>query len=411
MKNYLLLLTKNPQGKIEASLHSKETTSASEQLTYDIVMSSSKEFIDAEFMDANTLYFVQADSIDQDFERTMRLVGFRRCDRCGKWIAPQDLETQSVYLGNDERLCKVCYEAEYKNLQEVKCYHGSGNYIRLLKQDDEDITIDNISETNILTCGIEMEAENPQTNFIRDLKIKTTDRFYKENTKGRTKYRLFRLEKDCSLPKGVEFISNIMTKKFAEDFDWSILTDQMKFLGAKDDNPNTGFHIHIGKQALGADAYEQAMNCLKLTYFMSIYQADFLKISGRKPDQMYYCSFPTEEKIMQIKNGIIRAQETQSDPFTNQTYSMNHGQSGCAFISSGKTVELRIFKSTSDAEKIKHTMALILNIAENIKNVPFEKIYCFRKMFKTVPEETMNYWRNKGCFLHTYASVKKGETL
>lgn len=114
---------------------------------------------------------------------------------------------------------------------------------------------------------------------------------------------------------------------------------------------------------------------------------------------------------MQIKNGIIRARENQTDPFGYDTYNMSHGESGCAFISSGKTVELRIFKSTSDAEKIKHTMALVLNIAENIKNVPFEKIYCFRKMFKTVPEETLRYWRNKGCFLHTYATVKKGETL
>ena len=52
----------------------------------------------------------------------------------------------------------------------------------------------------------------------------------------------------------------------------------------------------------------------------------------------------------------------------------------------------------------------MIGIIENIKNVSWEKIYVMKKLFKLVPQETMQYWRKQGCFLNTYASVSKGET-
>lgn len=409
MKKYLIIAT-YVDNKVNASLHLKEQTNQTERMIFDLTISNAT-LLGMGNLQRDTIYYFESDVFDAEFERVMRTLGFRKCDNCNNWIAPQEINT-SVYEGNGIRYCAKCYAEINKNTQPVCTYHQSKQYIKLLKTDEErELTLENIGTSNVLTCGIEMEAEDPEKSFLRSGKIKTTEEFYKENTKGRAKYRLFRLETDGSLPRGVEFISNVMTKKFTENFDWNILTNQMKFLGAVDSNPNTGFHIHIGKQALGADAYEQALNCLKLTYFMSIYQSDFVRLSGREINYMRYCSFPTEEKIMQIKNGILQARQNQSDPFNYHTYAISHGSSGCAFISSNTTVEVRIFKSTSDAERIKHTLALILNLAENIKNVPWKKLYCLSKTLKAVPEETLKYWRNKGCFLHTYAVVKKGENL
>ena len=50
--------------------------------------------------------FYENDDLAQT-ETFMREIGFRKCDMCGAWIAPQDLPS-SVYMGNNIRYCATC---------------------------------------------------------------------------------------------------------------------------------------------------------------------------------------------------------------------------------------------------------------------------------------------------------------
>lgn len=394
MKNYLILAAKT-NNKIEASLLCKDQTPSVMQTTYDSIVSSAT-LINGSSLEEGKIYYFEHDENGGTLEQVLRFVGFRMCDLCHKWIAPQDLRDEQ-YQGNNIRYCDACLENQPKRLK-VHSYHSTSDELKFYQLDNETMT-----DSSFKGWGIEMEADNNRGNMrSRDGYIKCTDAFYRES---RSRKKMWRLETDGSLNYGVEFISNCMSTQFLKSYDFSILTDQMKLIGADDTCSTSGFHLHASKLHFGDDKTTQAINALKLYYVMSIYQNDFLKVSGRKANQMSYCQFLEKEKVENFKNRIKSAVASGSDPF-NQ---LPRYHDTC-IITSGATIEVRIFKSTSDPIRLKHTLNLMVGIIENIKNVSWEKIYVMKKLFNKVEPETMQYWRKQGCFLNTYASTQKGET-
>lgn len=415
MKKYFILATKNG-ANWSANLFETETAIGAQVgaiVDSQVGAGSIVRIMNAAQISESALtdgtYYHDSETIDSTMEGVMRQVGFRKCDECGTWIAPQDIAS-SVYVGDGVRYCAACAERMNANTQDVYSYHRSSNFLRLLKLDSDsnELTLENIGTSATLTCGIEMESEAETGSMIRNGKIKTTEAFYRNNKHGRSKNYIFRTEEDSSLSRGVEYISNVMTKDYAESFNWSILTDQMKSLNTWDANPHTGFHIHVGKQALGATPKEQALNALKFTLFMKKYEEDFFKMSGRERNAMRFCEFPTDYVVERCKTVTAAVADDADDYGAFRGFPDTHCS---AFITSGATVELRIFKSTSDPERIKHTLKLVLNVLDNIKNVNFKKVYCLGKVLKTVPQDTLNYWRARGCFIHSYANEEKGVSL
>ena len=120
---------------------------------------------------------------------------------------------------------------------------------------------------------------NANERIVRSGNIKVTEEFYKLAT-PRSRNRIFRCEEDGTVQ--AEIISNIFTKKSLYDFDWSILTDELKLLRNDESVANVGFHVHLSKLWLGNDPKTQALNFLKLQYFLKSYEDDFLRMRGRK---------------------------------------------------------------------------------------------------------------------------------
>lgn len=349
------------------------------------------------YLNFGNVAYYEADELDYDFERLLRTAGFRKCDHCGKWISPSKLNSESVYIGNNVRYCNECYEKKNKNKIKVYGYHQSGTP-SIIQLEDESFTLENVKG-----YGIEMELDRDGSSMTRGGTFQATEEFYKTNKSK----KYFRFESDGSLSNGIEFISNIFTSKALKVMDWSILTNQMKALKADDSKYTSGFHIHVSKSILGETPTEQALNALKIMYFINAYQNDFLTLSGRDPSHMSYCNFYSKEMIINTARSVIaRAREENSDPFNS--FSTYHSY---ALISSKNTIEFRFFKSTSDPEKIKHIMNLISGICENIKNVRWAKIYCMGRMFKGVEPSTMQYLHNHGLFLRTIATTTKGEEM
>ena len=342
--------------------------------------------------------FYENDDLAQT-EAFMREIGFRKCDMCGAWIAPQDLPS-SVYMGNNIRYCATC--AGNLEFLEISSYHGSGRSFRYIQCSDETMT-----EDNFIGVGIEMEGIFKKRGAIRNGRLNVTPEFVRANKKGNAKYYHFRLEADNSLDSaGCEFISNCFSVKYAQNFDWSILTNCFKQLEADDDDRRSGFHVHLSKLMFGSDEKTQALNTLKLNYFVAMYQDDFFKMSGRKSRDEYtmrYCSFLSLDEIHAIMHDLL---SRESDFF--RAFPSSHSK---AIINSNKTVEVRIFKSTSDPEKIKHVINFLTGLVKGICATKFEKCYCFSKVFRFIDNETLTYWRKKGLFMRTAANETKGVQL
>ena len=399
MARYLVLASKDAQSNIQATWTDTTTMGLLELVQVNAVKSQATEInitTERSELECNKVYYFESD-VESHAETMFRMLGARKCDDCGKWIAPQDIHT-SVWDGEKRRCatCLIVYENNRPKTLKVFSYHCCNYDLILKKLENEEMTM-----ANAKAIGIEMEiCSSASTSITRGDKIKCTDVFYKENKDSK---RVWHMEYDGSLSNGVEFISQPMSFAYAKAYDWSNLTNQMKHLQCNDSHRGSGFHVHVSKLCFGDDEKTQALNALKLYYVMAIYQNDFLKVSGRKLNEMHYCRFLSEDEVINIKNNIARRQSSYFSalPYCHDT----------CIINSGKTIEIRIFKSTSDDARLKHTLALVMGIVENIQNVPFEKIYCMRKLFKNVPQETMTYWRQKGAFLHTYANTKKGETI
>ena len=335
-----------------------------------------------------------ADNIE-DIEPAMRKIGFRKCDICGAWVPPQDIRNRVSTWDGATRKCGLCVAKETFKTLPLHGYHDTSYEVRVINGDGE-----NFDLSNVLGIGIEVEYYNPRQD---NRTIKCTNAFY-EIAKEDALNRMFRCERDCTVTG--EIISNVFTKKSLYDFDFQILTDVLKLNGNVEDNDEAGLHVHLSKLWLGTNNKEQCLNFLKLQYFMKSYEEDFLKMSGRKRERMRYCKFFTDIEINEMKNDIL----IEDDPWDYMPHEHGGGD-GCALNASGATIEFRIGKNTNDPERMKHYLRFILGITENIKNVPFSKCYCIRKVTRLVPEDTMNYWRKQGCFLRTNAINERGVTL
>lgn len=429
MKNYVVIVTKNTANEIFATFHKVETLDTMAKAMLEVSVNNAQELptdmLDEDMRDRtypvqhltpNTIYVFQFDDFsttveyncatnsDSAEEHLMRLLGFRKCDSCGAWVSPQDIRTRASSWDGTTRLCPTCIanqeRANASNpVREISQhpYHHSHGRVSVINAPGE-----NFDLSNVLGLGIEMEFNSHNRSYrTRNGKIKATPAFY-AIAGDHTRNRHFFCEQDCTV--AAEFVSNIFTKKSMYDFDWNVLTDQLKLMGNDESIPSVGFHVHLSKAWLGENTRDQALNFLKLQYILKAYENDWLKISGRRPNEMGWCSFYSMQSIERMKTSVLNARQGEEW----YAFSCSHND---ALISSGNTIELRIGKSTNDADKIKHYLRLVLGIVENLKNVRFEKIYCMGRIFKQVPSETMNYWRKNGCFLNTVAAENRGITV
>ncbi len=344
---------------------------------------------------------IDSDSIESDWETIIRYYGFRKCDECGEWVTPQDRRTGASTYEDGRRLCPTCVLKQELSQQRrkkirLRGYHSTSLDVIVINGEGESFNIENVKG-----IGIEIEV-NSYDNIVRNGEIDSTDEFY-AIANPRSRNRIFRCEEDCTVK--AEIISNVFTKKALYAFDWSILTDQLKLLKNDTRIANVGLHIHLSKTWLGDTPKEQVLNFLKLQFFLKSYEEDWLKISGRKRNEMGWCNFYSLEEIDHIRNRIVSAPDSEN-AWAYVPYGCDHHK---ALISSGATIELRIGKSTNDPQRIENYLKLVLGIVENVKNVPSRKCYCIGKMTKLVPNEVMNYWRRNGCFLTTNAIENQGE--
>lgn len=412
MKNYIVIAQFNNEGTISAKFYDvehmdlldKSQLEASLTLCTELplVTGTQQSALSDTTLERNKLYKFEFDAYTTDIdysyatsarsyeEHVMRWLGYRKCDVCGAWVSPQDIHNRLSTYENGQRRCATCIaneaaqEANSKRIR-LGAYHSTRNFKVWTPDGNTDI----LPEGKYV--GIEMEM-NGAYHKVRSGVFKATDEFY-AIANSRSRKQVFHCESDCTV--AAEFISNCFTKESFKLFDWSILTDQLKRLGNDEHYAQVGFHIHLSKTLLGDTESQQIDNFLKLQYILNKYENDFYKVSGRNSrSEMGYCRFWSIDQIERLRANT-------------HWYEMPCGHDS-ALISSGHTIELRICHSTNDSDRIIHTLELVWNLVENIKNVRWEKLWCLGKLFKSVPTETMNYWRQKGCFLHTYAVSERG---
>lgn len=431
MKNYVVILTLNSANEVFATFHKVETLDPMARQMLEVNVNNAQELptdaLDEDMRDRtypfgnlqqNTLYVFQFDGFttpveyncatnsDSAEEHLMRLIGFRKCDRCGSWVCPQEIRNRTSTWDGTTRLCPSCVALANENPSRqvtIHGYHGSGSQFRYRQMPHE-----SMSEDNFQGLGFELEIDGSR-------RMRTGSHFSasQEFARWNRNSQNLRFENDGSLNNGFEMISQCFSIEYFRNLDLAPMFAQARALGADDAYPTSGLHWHFSKTLLGDTPKEQALNFLKIMFVLSVYANDFKKISGRDLDNanaFYYCGFANMETVNRYKAMI--ESDTSNDPF----YVFRSGSSHCGgasafLIPSGKTIEYRFFKSCTNPEKFRHIAELLIGLTSHIKDVKWSKIYCMGKVFKGVPSETMEYWRKNGAFLNTYATTARGESI
>ncbi|MCI1244477.1 MAG: hypothetical protein LKG11_00755 [Bacilli bacterium] len=360
-------------------------------------------------------------------------LGFRKCDRCGKWISPTHRDDCSRYDG-EHRYCNACVAA-MPHFIEVYGYHddttGSGTAGAVRGDNgstyafvaDGDETPAERSET----IGFELEASNQST----DLQVRNGSRYGFYSTDAYWAIRShFKHERDGSIGQGVEFISQVWTAKhFRDSQDVETLCECAKSIGADDADGRTGLHFHLAKTMFGADAFEQAKTVLKVIAFVTEYKDDFIRLSKREVSHMNYCKMVPMEVVNSVWSEVKAMEASGSNPFACYrsfgapaaerrplpNYMSNYftfGNDHSLFVNCrgvGPTIEFRFLKSTTDPRLIRDYAEFLMGLVKSLRSVKFEKIYALGQATKAVPADTMARIRAMGCFLKTHAIITKGK--
>jgi hypothetical protein len=149
---------------------------------------------------------------------------------------------------------------------------------------------------------------------------------------------------DGSLDNGFEIATQPASLKFLKAIDWNEFARRTKDLGYKADQTATcGLHVHIDLKAFGLTEDAQELTLGRLFYFFSKFQEYIIKFSRRRR-----MSFDRWARITGVNTvNAVTAVKNLKDS-GDKYHALNLSHQG--------TVEVRIFKGTTNPKKIKATL-------------------------------------------------------
>lgn len=164
----------------------------------------------------------------------------------------------------------------------------------------------------------------------------------------------FHCESDSSLESGYSFemISVPMTKRYWNSIRKSViepLFTTLKNHGHESGDEDYGLHVHIDKSAF------KDLNSVKwFIHNVQLHQRDIQKMARR--DSSHYYDYHTEDGIYPVED--ITTSLLQQEFSSHNTCVNTHMY--CGEI--GDTIEIRVFKSTLDADTLYSTLKLVENL-------------------------------------------------
>ena len=274
-------------------------------------------------------------------------------------------------------------------------YHGFSNWTNHF--------LENENERDNILFGFELEAREDITNYNENQLSpeKVADKLQDEFG------NLFVYERDGSIGRGIEIISNPMTMgwymKNTDKFK-KLLTmlEEMNYVSTKGNK--CGLHIHFNRKALGYNSkeYDVLLKKLKnnvrkadivnheranktienIVALMEVYQSELIKISGRNSSSInQWCRFETENgtEIKSIKS--VAMEKSKIGYSRSERYKVVN-------TTNSKTVEIRLCRGTLLWDSFNtriHLMYNIVNIARNIQGiVNFSKLLVYKNDSETV---------------------------
>ena len=247
---------------------------------------------------------------------------YTRCEECDSIIHNDD-----AYEYDDGYFCHECYQRirknaaihEYGYKPEPIFYGNSNRYF-----------------------GVELEIDgagkdDDYATEILDIANMRDDHIY--------------IKSDGSLDDGMEIVTHPMSLEYHKDFCWEDIMHHAVRLGYRSHQTSTcGLHIHVNRESLGTDQYEQDEVISRILYFVEHHWNELLKFSRRSEYAM--------------NRWAARYGYENSPKAIMDKAKKNYGRYVAVNLCNYHTIEFRLFRGTLKYNTLISTLELVNRICE-----------------------------------------------
>lgn len=192
---------------------------------------------------------------------------------------------------------------------------------------------------------------------------------------------------------GVECVTHPMSYDYAMGFDWdafhSIACDNDM---RSHDTNSCGFHIHVSRDGLGSSRDERELTAAKMVLFFDHYRSELLKFSRRKSRYA--------NEWARSNNADIKRDDSKSLAYSKAVDSSNASRYCAVNLRNEHTVEVRLWRGTTNPDTIRATIDLTNAIVQYCKATPLadlcEPDTLYDCVHKLVKEKTIGYMTLRG---------------
>lgn len=299
------------------------------------------------------------------------------CEECGR-IFPTD----ELHEYNDEYYCADCYDS-VSGVGAIRSYHHNPQLeFHSLPHEDTD---------RYIGCEIETECIHNDRESLSD-RIDCTNKY------GEDEFYIYQMHDGSLDDTGIECITQPMTKKFFDKFNFEGWMKELIELGTRShDTGDCGLHVHLSKTWFGSTNDKQETIAGIVIDIMGKLKPQLQVFSRRNDTQ--WCHYPDEPSFQcDKKEAIKKANEgkhyTDYKKAIKKASTKYSGRYECLNTTNSDTYEFRIFRGTLNPRTFRASIELCLRLVEyakykcrmNNKHYSWENFKTFKKMPKVLAD-------------------------
>ncbi len=268
----------------------------------------------------------------------------------GKWALKKEFEANGFVLMSTNKWCEPERVFRYGDVVLFR-----DNFISDLKRMNKMVLSYNTKPVPIFRKTTELTHNNVGVPFLGiELEVNTTrgesaEQVLSEevlNLMVKTDMiELLYMKRDGSIGNGVELVSHPTTLSYIKKTKLEEFLSGIKEIGFQDDDA-CGLHVHVSRDSLSKKGWWSLMT------FMNKLSNKFLKISRRDKTRLNYCQF--NNMTGSITDALINGKTI----FTKDVDKNKERYSAMNFLND-KTVEFRMFRSTTDYNELIGTLQFV----------------------------------------------------